>query len=524
MDYKSHAPAGLALACGVAVVTGMPIHIPYLIGSVIGGLLPDIDQSQSKVNSLGTAIGTASANAGKKIASKTKTGKTIPIIGILIQGLGMMFDKFILRPLTTLWRLFAQHVLGKIYKAIYDKFHMGKHGWSSQDPWVHRGGATHSLLFLLWSSFFILPISWLISLIPPGGSPFWFWLGCEIGVISHLLCDAVCVSGTKFFWPWFPKIGFEGATGGKKGHDIRIVPKALQMKTSAKIGQGKNGTRYQLYRREKKEIINSLGKNTEEYKEFNHWYYRKNVYKWTIIVMAVLLFLILIFGIGPASGLIAWGNEYISITKPQVASQINKEVHDSMTVLPDTDPSKVVPNTNLTSEEDAKKEKNDTSSDNSNSSQNENTQNTETELVVSPGEAVPETEGPTSLTFGDLDIEELPKGIVKLPDETLWVVGVGPVNKVNLESPTLSLTQAEKDKLLTAAAAQRMQDLPGEAGQAMKDAADTVADTAKSTGNFFVDLLNNLFGVNSNGENDGSGIFGFKGLTPFTDTGNTEEK
>ena len=90
---------------------------------------------------------------------------------------------------------------------------------------------------------------------------------------------------------------------------------------------------------------------------------------------------------------------------------------------------------------------------------------------------------PTSLTYGDLSVAELPKGIVKLPDESLWIVNVGPVNEANLNDPRCSYTDDEKARLLQAANAQRIAELRGTAADALKSAGDSVGDAIDKAGN-----------------------------------------
>ena len=147
--------------------------------------------------------------------------------------------------------------------------------------------------------------------------------------------------------------------------------------------------------------------------------------------------------------------------------------------------------------------------------------------------------GPSSLTFGDLSVAELPKGIVKLPDESLWIVNVGPVNEANLNDPRCSYTDDEKARLLQAANAQRIAELRGTAADALKSAGDSVGDAidkagnaideagnaatngAKGSGNFLINLLNNLTGLNVGSDVSTENIkkgpqWGFMGITPYT--------
>lgn len=479
MNYHAHIPAGVAFAAGACLVTHIPLSIPMLIAGGVGGALPDIDHPSGN-----GAVSSLGSKAGGLIQSATGGRVTI------FKKVGMVGDMFILKPLVHLWLLFAQHVLSPLYMKIYEAFGSGI-GWSEDDPAEHRGGLTHSIVFMLFTTILMFPITNFLmhdNLV---------LAGLELGILSHLFADSVCKSGIKWFWPWLPKIGHWDDTH-EKGNGIRLIPVSWCMST------GKCPTRNDYL---------ELGRGTKRYNEMRKAYYKEKGWQWGFKTAMVILIVLCVTGLCGGAGSIAWGASQFA-TSPAGEAHVKTSQMREQAVK-----------TDVVSEI--------ADGDASNSDSSSNT-------TTSASTKVGEHQGPTSLTYGDIDASELPNGIVKMPDETLWVVGVGRVSSETLESPTLMLTQDEKNKLLAASTAQRLKDIPSGASKAINsatntaqnvanDASNTVSDagnagsnatsdfsneynkTTGGSGNGVTNVLSEMFG----GPGDGNG-FGFLGLTPYT--------
>lgn len=248
---------------------------------------------------------------------------------------------------------------------------------------------------------------------------------------------------------------------------------------------------------------------------------------WRILfkALAILFIALTVAGIGIGSGAVAWNSHVLPITgKAQKLAASNDASADgqqggTQQAADDT--------------EQQASAADDTTSDDANANVTVGKQSKATEKKSKDGTTtVAESKGPTSLTYGDLSVAELPKGIVKLPDESLWIVNVGPVNEANLNDPRCSYTDDEKARLLQAANAQRIAELRGTAADALKSAGDSVGDAidkagnaatngAKGSGNFLINLLNNLTGLNVGSDVSTENIkkgpqWGFMGITPYT--------
>ena len=499
MNYKAHVPAGITFAAGVSLIIGQPAVIPMLIGGAIGGALPDIDVDT------GSAIekmGSKSARAGSKLLSSIGLHK----IGNLLVGLGAIFDHCVLRPLCKAWRFLADNVLTKAYMGIYnipikprkrivaDKNGKSSEksvsklgelaGWDVSDPSVHRGGITHSLTFLVTSCIMTVPIALILQSFP-------FWLGCELGILSHLVTDSMCRSGVKYFWPWLPKIGFADIHGKNVGRGIRIMPASLLVKTGCDSWNN--------------DYIENEFRDEKERREARTLRRREKMWQKIFQLLAVVLIVSLI-ALGGASWSFVDKANAVEAQQPQSAQTQN-----------------VTQQGNASSNNTGK-----------NSNATDNTQNNASNGMAAvstsdsiSGETTPENAGPTSLTMGDLDISLLPRGIMKMPDESLWVVGVGPVNEQNLNNQKWSFTDDEKKKLLAASKAQRSSDIPTTLGNAANDLVSKASDLA--------DLLSSSANSNTSSNNTSSGFLsswfddlgidtsasgnyqgGFLGITPYT--------
>lgn len=492
MNYKAHIPAGITFAALGMFVTGMPLDFAMLAGGAIGGALPDIDVKGSSVEKMGDKA----SEQIRRVAGHGALSSSATIVGRLV-------DTLILVPFCGGWRWLSEHVFARCYYKIMDTFDLKRRwGWDKSDPSDHRGGLTHSLFGMVLFSAILIPLSLLF-----GG---WaLYAGAMLGYLSHLLCDSVCASGVKFFWPWLPNIGFVNDAGDDGRDGIKLLPARMLMKT------GKCDTRSEL----------RDYKGTPDYKYYRKYYYLEKGWQWFFKLMMVLLLALIIAGVGPGSGQIAFGDTIFSVdgTQPNVVSY---EQATSTNEADDGTGEQQQGNGNV-SDTAAVGDASDDATDNENSEGGSTASDTDDGI----GRKIAENGGPTSLTYGDLDATTLPKGIIKLPDETLWVVGIGPVNRENLDDPSLSLTQDEKDELLVAATAQRVQGIPDSiadgvddfangVGDAVNSAAEGAEDAVSSGSNGLMNLLDMLTfgaisdsGIESGGDLDN---WGFLGLTPYT--------
>lgn len=489
MQYKAHIPAGIAFAATATLLTGQPLDFLMLAGGAIGGALPDIDVSgEDNQGSAVQHLGTKANMAMSKTVVLSPMAKVMsPVTAVL--------DAVVLGPACRIWRFLATRLLGPAYEGLAGSGVGRAMRLDRDDPSVHRGGLTHSLLSLVIFSIPIYPLCMLLH-VPQ------LWAGIMIGMISHLVCDAFCKSGVKFLWPWVPNIGFrnEDGVGGREG--IKLLPARALMKT------GKCPTR--------SELRSHAGR--PDYDEFKKYYLLEAGWQRFFQLAAIAIPVMVVTGIGPASGKVALAGTMFDFANKDEAAAV-QQVGDSVTPVADGDPS-------VTTATDAAK------------------------FAEGRGTRVDEHKGPTSLTYGDIDATTLPAGIVKMPDESLWVPGVGPVTAETLSDPSLMLTEDEKSRILAAANWQRIgngevaegvsgavSDLqqgandflggvtgqqqgggataPGaqptanaNGGQETQGGDQQGGDTSQSGSGF---SLGDLFGGGS-----GNGIFGFNGLTPFT--------
>lgn len=543
----------------------MPFNVPFFIGGALGGALPDIDIDGSAIEKLGEKSGGAVAKMIDKVGKDGKGGTRI--LSKTAESAGKSIDFILLRPLSWLWRVTAEKLLGKIYMKIYNIGGkkkgggpdaigggagggsgggdgdgsgecLGKRlGWDPGDPWTHRGGLTHSLSFMLTSSVVFLPLSWLLG-------TWWLWAGVMLGILSHLLTDAMCVSGTKFFWPWRPKVGFAeerpGPDGqpqkGARGRDIRILPYRFCVHT----GYASKSTTV---------LEQDARGDSAKYDRSLKWRRREKMWRYILAFLAVALTVLSIAGFGLAKGGVTLGFAETPL-RPDLAQ--NTEADDDA-VLYDAGPDGI-PGTPDDVPVDAGSVDGGSGSGGGGGDGGSAAAGGEavheagedTETIADPalsvsvaganpvedvqaqqtngGTTIPEHAGPTSLTLGDLGLDELPAGIAKMPDESLWVIGVGPVTKENLDNPKWVFTDEEKARLLAAAGAQRANQLPDIVGDLAQGAADAAGDAAneageaaEGAGNAIGNWLSSLFEGAGIDLGDGTGIFGFQGLTPYTD-------
>ena len=468
MQYKAHIPAGIAFAATATLLTGQPLDFLMLVGGAVGGALPDIDVAGE--DNQGSAV----QHLGTKASTAMDKTVVLSPVAKLTRPLAFVLDTVILGPACKIWRFLATRILGPAYEAIAKSGSGRALRLDRDDPSVHRGGLTHSLLSLLIFSVPIFPLCMLLH-VPQ------LWVGIMVGMVSHLVCDAFCKSGVKFLWPWVPNIGFrnEDGVGGKEG--IKLLPARALMKT------GKCSTRAEV----------RAHKGQSDYEECKKYYLLEVGWQRVFQILAVIVPVMVALGVGPASGKIAFaGNMFDVAHKGDAAAA--KQVGESVMPVSDGDPS-------VTDSAEAAK------------------------FAEGRGTRVDEHKGPTSLTYGDLDVAMLPAGIVKMPDESLWVPGVGPVTAETLSDPSLMLTEDEKNRLIAAANWQRIGN-----GELAEDVKGAVSDAQQAAGEFLGGIANPsgngtapqvtppqvVAPQNGSGgilpDNNSGGIFGFQGLTPFT--------
>lgn len=502
MQAKAHIPAGITAAALATLLSGAPLDPVMLIGGAIGGALPDIDVAGDD------GQGSAVQHLGERASGAMRSTVVLSPLARVTQPVGQAFDLVVLGPLCRGWRLLAGRALAPAYLAVAQ----GPVGrvlrLDRDDPSAHRGGLTHSLLAMGLFSLVILPLCRL------AGVPR-LWEGIMWGFLSHLLCDAVCKSGVKFLWPWAPNIGFrnEDGVGGREG--IKLLPAGALMKT------GKCTSRAELRRH--------LGERG--YGDLAKCYWLETGWRVLFQLTALAVPAMVVLGVGPASGTIEVGPWSFDVAGKQAAAALASTTDQTLPVEDQV---------GAVSQADAQVAQADA----------------DDPLVTSASDAaqvdggrgvrVDEHKGPTSLTYGDVDATALPRGIAKMPDESLWVLGVGPVNTETLSDPSVMLTDEEKQALIAAANWQRRSGSGG--GLAgLADDRQVAEDVTSGNGGGIGGLLggdgpsvgpiggtlpdgNDLIidpGTPSQGSDGGildgllgdGGIMGFHGLTPFTQGG-----
>lgn len=469
MQYKAHIPAGIALAATATLVSGQPLDPLMLIGGAIGGALPDIDVSGED------GQGSAVQHLGSKATAAMNQTVVLSPIARLLRPVASVFDMLVLGPVCRLWRLLAQGVLGPAYLAVARSGLGQALRLDTDDPSAHRGGLTHSLLSL---ALFSLPLFPLLMLLHAGA----VWVGIMWGMLSHLICDAFCKSGVKFLWPWVPDIGFrnEDGVGGKEG--IKLLPAGVLMKT------GKCPSRSEL----------KAHFGSPDFDECKKYYLLEVGWQRFFQVAALVVPLLVLLGVGPASGKVAFAGSTYDLQHKDDAKAL-QATSSSVDPIDASDPSAT-------------------------------TVSEAARVADGRGSRVDEHRGPTSLTYGDLDANTLPGGVAKMPDESLWIPGVGPVNAETLNDPSLMMTDDEKTRLLAAATAQRLS--PSNVQQTVSDAVegakqgveqgaeavqqgvtDVAEQVQENSGGITIGAPGNETHIDLPQQN---GVLGFHGLTPFT--------
>lgn len=174
MKGETHGAIGLAAGVGVVYLTGADSWLDVVTAisvSFVASLLPDLDAEESKLQSM-------------LLPNMSRKGRSAVYVGIAI----LLFLLHVFVPETPLWVLLIGIFFGVVAFA------------------PHRT-ITHSLLMLIY-------LGWVANQIYP--EAVWPFVA---GYLSHLLADAMTVSGIPFFWP-FPlkislsQIGVRIKTGG----------------------------------------------------------------------------------------------------------------------------------------------------------------------------------------------------------------------------------------------------------------------------------------------------------------------
>lgn len=529
INYKAHIPAGIAFAGGVSMIAGWPVVIPALVGGAIGGALPDIDIEGSAIEKMGDKTArVVERSFGEKRTRSLGVRRFTGALSVVGKGIDMIF----LAPIARAWRFLSKKVFGNIYLKLYnlgsfgpDKLTLGEklHWNGDSKPWAHRGGITHSISFMVTSCVLTLPVAFIFQ------SPE-FLIGVEAGIASHLFADSLCKSGVKYLFPFQPRIGFDNDNGAGRGRDIRLLPKGLQVVTG------------------KDRITN---KELEEYPDRDKALHdrrlrnRERMWQWIFKLAALALFICLLIGVAGPGGVAvsAFGQDFSDAQSPVTAivQQADEEQSTSAT----------------SGQQDSGNNGSDEASasagtDGDNEEDNNGIQVPEgsatatgdvakmggdltgADMIAVQGDNVnskPEIKGVTSLTFGDIDIKDLPRGVVKMPDESLWIIGVGPVTRDNINNnPLWQFTDEEKTRLIAAASAQRLDGIPTSVSNlitnsgafisdAAKDAADAAAGAANNAKDDAEEAAEGPFAFISELLGGGSGYKGgFLGLTTWTDS------
>lgn len=183
MTGKTHGAIGLAAGIGLVHVTGAETWwqavIPIAV-SFFASLLPDIDAEQSLLQS-------------KILPNLSRQTRTMIFMGVAVL---LAFGYFLLEDMP-LWMILISLFLGI----------------ASFAP--HRT-ITHSLLMVVY-------LGWTVNMI----SPEYMW-AFVVGYLSHLIADAMTVSGIPFLWPVpqrisLSMIGIRIRTGSAIDQGIRFV-------------------------------------------------------------------------------------------------------------------------------------------------------------------------------------------------------------------------------------------------------------------------------------------------------------
>lgn len=156
MTGKTHGAIGLATGVGMVYVTGANSWWDVVLSitiSFFASLLPDMDAEQSMLQNM-------------LLPGLSRRVRSAIYLGVALL-MGMMY---VLVPQTPLWVLFIGIFFGIVVFA------------------PHRT-VTHSLLMVIYLGVTVHQIS-----------PEWMWIFIA-GYLSHLIADALTVSGIPFFWP-----------------------------------------------------------------------------------------------------------------------------------------------------------------------------------------------------------------------------------------------------------------------------------------------------------------------------------
>jgi membrane-bound metal-dependent hydrolase YbcI (DUF457 family) len=590
MNYAAHIPGGIALAAGMAWLTGSPLSIVYLAGGALGGILPDIDTGGKVVkkrNRGGEVIGSGAwehvdtrkqpvvdededlsyVPASMKLWTGTKTVgkfgshtigqlKKLPApAGPLFELLGHAVDIFFIALFCGLWTPISNLLdrsYMKLYRSTLSKAPTDERGRSRFKDGcnVHRG-MTHSLFGLIPLTLLVLPLSIAIGFIPYSGGVMSFLNGVLVGCIAHLLADGVCKSGVNLFWPLAKPFYF--------------APKNLRMSTAA-------------------------------IKPENQGHFLLKAYEYLNKFLAVASLVLCLAAIPPSSGLVQIpfvGDVRLASARAAQEQPTSEQINNQLVGMNLISPDENIDTGNITLNEEKEDDRSslvadgaetgdasdgssgnggddgdggdsagnraDGNTEGKDSQGDGNTEgkdrqgdgNTDTPAAIEVGAPdsepeegsspipadfdgsgvsdVPENIGPMALKLVDLSYKDIPKGVIKLPDGSLYIAGIGPVDSDTVNDPSIALTDAEKNKLLAAMMSENVPDLPD-----YTDSVGKALENAQQQGQGILGSISQLFGGSGGswslnpGQNGNIGLItgdgnqgvlgGFLGITPYTKT------
>ena len=164
---------GVGLALGAALP--LSIAFPWQLGltvafTTIGALAPDLDIADNELEELGRSEGRQAARRLRRAGRGAGC-----VLGLLAGGVGAIF-----------W------LVGELISRIVESL-----AWTIQQLTTHRG-MTHSLVVAIITLIGSVSLSVLLT---TSRNP-WWGLAWTAGWSSHLLADALTLSGLKLLQPW----------------------------------------------------------------------------------------------------------------------------------------------------------------------------------------------------------------------------------------------------------------------------------------------------------------------------------
>ncbi|MDQ5851811.1 MAG: metal-dependent hydrolase [Chloroflexota bacterium] len=172
---KTHMAIGVGL--GLALSAALPISsaFPWQFGltvtlATVGALAPDLDIADNELEELGRS-------QGRHVARRLRrAGRRAGCVWVFITHVAGAF----------LW--LAGEMISRLVEGV---------GFCIQRTTTHRG-LTHSLVVTLA----VVAVSTVLSIALTPGHTAWWGVAWSAGYISHLLADALTLSGLKLLQPW----------------------------------------------------------------------------------------------------------------------------------------------------------------------------------------------------------------------------------------------------------------------------------------------------------------------------------